>query len=58
MAIINSTVTQGAEIKQTDASTTVYVADQVVFTVGGISLTQRQLITGGICFLAAWALKD
>lgn len=58
MAIINSALVQGSELKTSDSSTTTYVADQVVFSLGGVKFTQRQLITGGVCFLAAWALKD
>lgn len=58
MAIISPTVTQGSEIKTSETSTTTFVADQVVLTLGGVQLTQRQLVAGGICFLAAWALKD
>lgn len=58
MAIISASVTQGAELKTSDQSTTTFVADQVMFTLGDVNITQRQAITGVVCFLAAWALKD
>lgn len=58
MSIINSTVTQGAEIKTSETASTTYIADEVIFSVGSVAVTQRQLITGAFCFLAAWALKD
>lgn len=58
MAIINATLVQGSELKTSESSTTTYVADQVVFSLGGVKFTQRQLIASGVCFLAAWALKD
>lgn len=58
MPIINSSVTQGSEVKTSDASTTTYIADQVVFSFGGVNFTQRQVVSSVVAFLAAWALKS
>lgn len=58
MAILDPTVAQGSEIKASDSATTTYIADQVVFSLGGVKFTQRQTFTGVVAFLAAWALKS
>lgn len=58
MAIINATLVQGSELKTAENAAATYIADKVVYSVGTLTITQRQLITGGLCFLAAWALKD
>lgn len=58
MAIIQPGVVQGAELKTSESAATEFVADQVLFNLGTIKISQRQAITGALAFLVAWAVKD
>lgn len=57
MAIIDAQVTQGVELKTSSAATQSYVADRVMFDVGGLRVTQNVAIALGLGLLVGALVK-
>lgn len=57
MAIIDAQVTQGAELKTSSTATQSYVADRVMFDVGGLRVTQNVAIALGLGLLVGALVK-